>query len=480
MRRQRRMKVVATLGPASAAPEMLERLVNAGVDVFRINMSHTTHDVAREMLYALRRLGKQIRHPIGILADLQGPKFRVGQFKDEQIQLQPNNIFTFDQDKKPGSNKRVYLPHPPIFEAVKADHLLLLDDGKLRFRVLEATCDKITAEVLNAGTLASRKGITLPNTVVPVSPLTEKDEADLDLALDLGADWIALSFIQRAADVAEISSRIDEQSAVMVKIERPTALDELDEIIALADGLMVARGDLGVELPLETVPRLQKRIIRKARAAGKPVVVATQMLESMISSPIPTRAEVSDVANAVFEGADAVMLSAESAVGNYPVEAINMMDKIAADVENDKTYESVVHAISTPPQATAADAIATAAYAIARTVKLSAIVCFTARGASALRVARERPGLAVLGLTPIPSVAHRMSIVWGVQSVLTSDPENLSDMVRKACRIAFEEGLVKAGEGILVLAGVPFGAPGSTNMIRIAFVNENGEPIDGE
>ena len=477
MRRHRRVKIVATLGPASSAPEMLERLVIAGVDVFRINMSHTSHDAARELLYAVRTLGKRLRHSIGILVDLQGPKFRVGAFGNERVSLAPTDIFTFDLNETVGDESRVHLPHRPIFEAVEPDHHLLIDDGKLRMRVIEVGKDKIVAEALNAGTISSRKGISLPNTVVPVSPLTQKDEADLDLALDLGADWIALSFVQRAADVADFRNRVDGQSAIMIKIERPTAIDELDDIIAHSDGLMVARGDLGVELPLETVPRLQKRITRKARAAGKPVVVATQMLESMISSPVPTRAEVSDVANAVFEGADAVMLSAESAVGKFPEEAISMMDKIAIDVENDKTYASIVHAIHTPPQATAADAIATAAHAIASTVKLSAIACFTASGGSALRVARERPGLAVLGLTPTPATAHRMSIVWGVQSVLTSDPENIGDMVRKACRIAFDEGLVKAGEGLLVLAGVPFGSPGSTNMIRIAFVNANGEPV---
>ncbi len=478
MRRNRRVKLVATLGPASTPPDILERLVVAGVDVFRINMSHTNHDQAREMLYAVRTLGKRLNHPIGVLADLQGPKFRVGAFENDKVKLKTGATFQFDLDEATGNEQRIQLPHPPIFKAIKPGHHLLIDDGKVKMRVVKSGPKTITAEIIVGGNLTSRKGVSLPDSIVPVSPLTEKDEVDLELALDLGFDWIALSFVQRASDLAGIRERIDGRSALMVKIERPSAIEELNEIIEAADGFMVARGDLGVEVPLETVPNLQKRIIRKARAAGKPVVVATQMLESMIASPVPTRAEVSDVANAVFEGTDAIMLSAESAIGDYPIEAITMMDKIAIQVEGAKSYASIVHAIQTPAEATVTDAIAAAAHAIASTVQLQAIVCFTARGRSALRVARERPGLAVLGLTPVPSTAHRMSIVWGVQSVLTSDPEGLTDMVAKACRIAFDEGLVKAGEGILVTAGVPMGTPGSTNMIRIVFVDENGEPVE--
>ena len=476
MRRNRKVKLVATLGPASAHIDTLERLVVAGVDAFRINMSHTTHEQAREMLYTVRGLGKSLRHPIGVLFDLQGPKFRLGAIKDERVNVNEGSKYSFDLTESDGDGSRAHLPHPEIFDAVQPDHHILVDDGRVRMRVVEKKRKKITAEVLTGGAVSSRKGVSLPDTVVPISPLTEKDDADLDLALDLGADWVALSFVQRAEDVAAIQKRVDGGSAVMVKFERPSAIENLDDIIEVADGFMVARGDLGVELPIETVPSLQKRITRKARAAGKPVVVATQMLESMISSPVPTRAEVTDVANAVFEGADAVMLSAESAIGKYPVEAIEMMDRIAIEAENDKFYSSIVHAIQTSPMATPSDAIANAAHAIASTVKLAAIVCYTARGSTALRVARERPGLPVMGLTPVPATAHRMSIVWGVQSVLTSDPENLDDMVRKGCRIAFEEGVVKPGEGILITAGVPFGSPGSTNMIRIAFVNENGEP----
>ncbi|HWK38653.1 MAG TPA: pyruvate kinase [Hyphomicrobium sp.] len=477
MRRQRRVKVVATLGPASSATEMIERLFLAGVDVFRINMSHSSHDTARTLLNSVRWVAKRHRHPIGILADLQGPKFRVGEFASGRVFVNDGAIFRFERSEKPGSSDSVHLPHPQIFAAVEPGHMLLLDDGKLRMRVIEKTKNTIAAEVLVGGALASRKGISLPDTVLPIGPLTEKDRADLTHVLKLGTDWIALSFIQRAEDVHDVRKLVGDRAALLAKIEKPSAIGDLDAIIAAADGIMVARGDLGVEMPVERVPGLQKQITRKARTAGKPVVVATQMLESMISSPVPTRAEVSDVATAVFDGADAVMLSAESAIGQFPVEAIQMMDRIAIEVEADPSYDAILHATRTTPQPTGADAIATAAHAIADTVKLSSIVCYTATGSTALRVTRERPSLPVMGLTPIESTARRLSLVWGIQSVMTGDPATLTDMVSKACRIAFDEGFVQPNCGILITAGVPFGSPGATNMIRIAFVDENGAPI---
>jgi len=480
MRRNRRVKIVATLGPASSAPDMLERLFVAGADVFRINMSHTSHDAVRELVYSVRTLSKRYAHPIGILCDLQGPKFRLGEFEANRVFLSRGATFRFDRDEAAGSAERVFLPHRQILEAVEPGHTLLLDDGKIRMRVIEKKPDHMVAEVLVGGALASRKGISLPDTVLPVGPLTEKDQADLAHAIDIGIDWLALSFVQRAEDVVDIKKRVDGLAAVMVKLEKPSAIDDLDAIIAGADGFMVARGDLGVEMPIEMVPGLQKRITYKARAAGKPVVVATQMLESMIASPVPTRAEVSDVATAVFDGADAVMLSAESAVGQYPIEAIQMMDRIAIEVENDTSYASIVHATEYMPQPTPSDAIAAAAHTIADTVKLAAIVCYTATGSTALRVARERPGLPVIGLTPVPATAHRLALVWGIQSVMTADPENLSDMVRKACLIAFEKDFVRAGEGILITAGIPLGTPGTTNMIRIAMVDEAGLPLGGK
>ena len=480
MRRNRRVKIVATLGPASASPEMVERLFLAGVDVFRINMSHSTHDGSKTLYNTVRACAARHRHPVGILADLQGPKFRIGELQAGRVQIPSKSIFKFDRDETLGSADRVFLPHQQIFDAVEPGHNLVLDDGKLRMRVIERSKVQIVAEVVTGGMLASRKGISMPDSLLAISPLTEKDKDDLQHALKLGVDWVALSFVQRAQDLEDIRKLIGVKAAILSKIEKPSAVADLDAVIAASDGIMVARGDLGVEMPVEKVPGLQKKITRLARAAGKPVIVATQMLESMISSPMPTRAEVSDVATAVFDGADAIMLSAESAVGQYPVEAIQMMNQIAHEVEHDPLYEPILYATQTEPQPTGADAIAAAASAIADTVKLGAIVCYTATGSTVLRVTRERPGIPVIGLTPVEATARRLSLVWGVQSILTGDPENLSHMVRKACRIAFEEGLVKARDGILITAGIPLGSPGATNMIRIAFVDESGAPVTEE
>ena len=480
MRRNRRVKIVATLGPASAAPEMVERLFLAGVDVFRINMSHSSHEGSKTLYNTVRACAARHRHPIGILADLQGPKFRIGEFQAGRVNVAAKSIFRFDRAEVLGDSERVFLPHTQIFDAIEPGHNLVLDDGKLRMRVIEKSDVQIVTEVITGGMLASRKGISMPDTLLAISPLTEKDKADLSHALKLGVDWVALSFVQRAEDLHEVRKLIGDKAAILSKIEKPSAVTDLEAIIAASDGIMVARGDLGVELPVEKVPGIQKRITRMARAAGKPVIVATQMLESMISSPMPTRAEVSDVATAVFDGADAIMLSAESAVGQYPTEAIQMMDKIAIECEHDPVYEAILYATQTEPQPTGADAIAAAASAIADTVQLGAIVCYTATGSTVLRVTRERPGIPVIGLTPVESTARRLSLVWGVQSILTGDPENLSHMVRKACRIAFEEGLVKPRDGILITAGVPLGSPGATNMIRIAFVDDSGAPISEE
>ena len=368
MRRNRRVKIVATLGPASASAEMIERLFIAGVDVFRINMSHSTHDGSKALYNTVRACAARHRHPIGILADLQGPKFRVGEFQTGRVQITEKSIFKFDRDETPGSAERVFLPHEQIFAAVKPGHMLVLDDGKLRMRVVEGKKDQIVCEVTVGGMLASRKGISMPDSLLAISPLTEKDRLDLAHALKLGVDWIALSFVQRAEDVHETRQLIGNKAAILSKIEKPSAVADIENIIAASDGIMVARGDLGVEMPVEKVPGLQKMITRMARSAGKPVIVATQMLESMISSPMPTRAEVSDVATAVFDGADAVMLSAESAVGQFPVEAIQTMDRIGIEVEADPLYEPILHATKIKPLPTGADAIAAAASAIAGTV----------------------------------------------------------------------------------------------------------------
>ncbi|MEZ5924910.1 MAG: pyruvate kinase [Hyphomicrobiaceae bacterium] len=475
MRRNRRVKIIATLGPATSDAQSIGRLFRAGADVFRLNMSHATHDLVKAEHGAIRALEEETGRPIGILADLQGPKLRVGEIAGERILLPEGKIFRFDRKREPGTTERVFLPHPQIFEAASAGHHLLLDDGKLKMRIVEATKSEITAEVLVGGALASRKGISLPDTLLPIGALTDKDRSDLAFAAELGVDWIALSFVQRAADIAEAKKLVAGRAAVMAKIEKPSAVTGLEEILELADGLMIARGDLGVEMPVEKVPGLQKRITRLARKAGKPVVVATQMLESMITAPVPTRAEVSDVATAVFEGADAVMLSAESAVGQFPAEAVATMDKVAQEVEQDPLYEAIVHAQRTDPDATGPDAIAHAARTIAETLKTAAIICYTATGSTGVRVARERPRQAVIALTPIPATGRRLAIVWGLHCVLTSDAANQTEMVEKACRIAIEESFAKPGDRIIITAGVPLGTPGATNMIRIAYVSDPGQ-----
>ncbi len=480
MRRDRRVKIVATLGPASSEPEMLERLFEAGVDVFRINMSHSTHEAARRLHGAVRNAELKFKRPIGILCDLQGPKFRIGEIEGGRTFISEGALFRFDSREEAGSAERVFLPHPHIFEAVEPGHTLLLDDGKLRMRVADRSVREITAEVLVGGALASRKGIAMPDSILPINPITDKDRADLDYALRLGVDWIALSFVQRGDDMVLARRLIGHGASIMAKIEKPSAIADLDAIIAAGDGFMVARGDLGVEMPVERVPGLQKEITRKARAAGKPVVVATQMLESMIASPMPTRAEVSDVATAVFDGADAIMLSAESAVGQFPLEAVQMMNRIAIEVENDPGYDDLVHAMRTVPLPTGADAIAAAVHKIAGTLQLAAIICYTATGSTALRVARERPGLPVIGLTPVLATGRKLAVVWGIHSVLTSDPANLADVVRKACQIAFEEQFAAAGEGVIITAGVPLGTPGTTNMVRMAYLDETGAPASGQ
>jgi pyruvate kinase len=477
MRRSRRVKIVATLGPASSSPEVIERLFEAGVDVFRINMSHSSFDVVKKLHAAVRSAEARFGRPIGVLADLQGPKFRVGEVGGGSAMLNEGATFAFDTTEQPGTPGRVFLPHPQIFEAVEPGHTLLLDDGKVRMTVTAKTPKRIEANVVVGGMLASRKGISLPDTVLPIGPLTEKDRNDLDYALRLGVDWVALSFVQRGEDMRLARQIVGQGAALMAKVEKPAAITDLDAIVANSDGLMVARGDLGVEMPVERVPGLQKQIVSKARAAGKPVVVATQMLESMITSPVPTRAEVSDVATAVFDGADAIMLSAESAVGKYPIEAIRMMDRIATEVQHDPNYNAIVHATRTPPQETSADAIAAAAHTVADTLKLAAIICYTATGSTALRVARERPNLPVIGLSPVVATGRKLALAWGVHCVLTGDPENQAAMVRKACRIAFDEGFAKSGEGVLIVAGVPLGSPGTTNMVRIAYLDDQGNPV---
>jgi pyruvate kinase len=474
MRRNRRVKIVATLGPASNNEQTVRRLFRAGADVFRVNMSHVDVDGLRERHAIIRKIEEEFSRPIGILVDLQGPKLRIGDLASGSIPLTEGDVLSFVRREAIGGLGHVHLPHPEIFEAVQHGHTLLLDDGKIKLRVVETNDVRIDAEVITGGPLGSRKGISLPDTVVPLSAMTDKDRSDLDHALNLGVDWIALSFVQRAEDVAEARKLVRGRGAVMAKIEKPSAVNQLDEIIELADGIMVARGDLGVEMPVQKVPGLQKQITRAARAAGKPVVIATQMLESMISAPIPTRAEVSDVATAVFDGADAVMLSAESAIGQYPVEAVATMDRVAIEVERDPSYNALVHATRIGHEATGADAISAAIHTVSETLSLAAIICYTASGVTGLRTARERPSQPILALTPIPQTGRKLALVWGLHCVLTGDPRDLDDMVDKACRIAYQEGFANPGQRVIISAGVPLGTPGSTNMLRVAYVGDDG------
>src|SRR3954471_24604534 len=441
--RSRKVRILATLGPASRTPDMIRRLAEAGADAFRINMSHGTHADHARAIEIIRGLEKELDRPTTILADLQGPKLRVGKFAGDKAVLKNGQLFTFDRDKAPGDTERATLPHPEIFAAVEPGTRLLVDDGKLVFRVIEAAADRIETRVEVGGTISNNKGLNVPDGVLPLAALTEKDRTDLAFALDQHVDWIALSFVQRPEDVAEARRLIAGRAALLAKIEKPAAVERLDGILELADAVMVARGDLGVELPPFEVPPLQKKIVEAARRVGRPVVVATQMLESMITAPTPTRAEVSDVATAVYDGADAVMLSAESASGQFPCEAVAMMNSIATSVENDPGYAARVHFTRTDPDPTTADAIAQAANTMVDTVSAKAIVCFTASGSTARRLSRERPAVPLLVLTPKVATARRLGILWGAHAVRTRDVESFEEMIAKAKRMALRHGVAQ-------------------------------------
>jgi len=470
LRRRRRTKIIATLGPASGSVEVLTRLFQAGADVFRLNFSHGTHDDHAARFAMIRELEDRFERPIGILADVQGPKLRVGTFSGGRVFLKTGQPFRLDLNATPGGADRVNLPHPEIIEAASIGSSLLLDDGKLRLRVTRKRADGLETEVVVGGPLSDRKGVNVPDVVLPIPALTAKDRDDMAFALDHGANFIGLSFVQRPEDVAEARTLVDGRAWLMVKLEKPQALDNLDAILALTDAVMVARGDLGVELPPEEVPLAQKRIVRLARQMGKPVVVATQMLESMISAPAPTRAEASDVATAVFDGADAVMLSGETAAGQYPYEAVNMMDRIVARVEQDAGWRSMIDSSRPAPERLTSDAIAAAAQQVGHTIGAKAIVAFTASGGTALRVARERPDSPVIGLTPNLDTARRMAVVWGVHAVVTADIHSMGEAVTRATQTARAEGFAAHGENVVVVAGIPFGLSGSTNSLRVATV----------
>ena len=470
MHRGRHAKIVATLGPASSSAEVIRALFDKGVDVFRLNFSHGEHAGHAERLAIIRDIERQTGRPIGVMADMQGPKLRVGTFAGDKAMLEQGQSFRLDMEDKPGDATRAMLPHKEIFAALQEGTDLLVDDGKIRLRVRDFGADFAECEVIAGGPISNRKGVNVPGVVLPLSPLTNKDRRDMQFALDQGVDWIALSFVQRPEDLAEARRLIAGRAAVLTKFEKPAAIERLRELVELSDACMVARGDLGVEMPPEEVPVQQKRLVRTCRELGKPVIVATQMLESMVKSPAPTRAEAQDVASAVYDGADAVMLSAETAAGDYPLEAVEIMDRIIKRIESDPVFRQVLEAQHERPEPTAADAITAAARTVAETIKAAAIVTYTTSGSTTYRASRERPIAPVLGLTSNSKTARRLVLAWGVHTVHTADIDSFQQMVEKAAKIALDEGLAKEGDPLVITAGVPFGTPGATNVLRLAWV----------
>jgi pyruvate kinase len=470
MRRRRNAKIIATLGPGTSDEKSISDLFRAGVDVFRLNFSHGSHADHQERFDTIRKLEKEFVRPIGILMDLQGPKLRLGNFENGKVELHAGNPFRLDLTETLGNDVGATLPHPEIFAALKPEMKLLLDDGKIELRVQKCGADYAETMVITGGKISDHKGVNVPSAMLDLSPITEKDRKDLEFGLELGVDWVALSFVQRPGDIAEAKELVAGRAGVLAKLEKPSAIDYLDEIVEMTDAVMVARGDLGVELPPEDVPAIQKQILYSCRHHGKPVVVATQMLESMIYAPTPTRAEVSDVATAIYDGADAVMLSAETAVGEYPIETVSMMDRIINRVEVDPLYRKISDAERREPENTAADAITAAARQSAQTLSAAAIVTFSSSGSTTLRAARERPTVPILGLTPNEKTARLLALVWGVHSVLTPGLTSFSEMVDMAVETALKEEFASGDDALVVTAGVPFGTIGATNILRIAWV----------
>ncbi|MEN3349975.1 MAG: pyruvate kinase [Bradyrhizobium sp.] len=467
MRRHRRAKIVATVGPASDSPEMLKTLLLAGVDTFRLNFSHGTQSHHAKVHASIRALEQDVGRPIGILMDLQGPKIRVGTVREGKLTVEAGETIRFVLSGSDGDRSAIPLPHPEIFAAVAPGHDLLIDDGRIRVRVSGLGNDFMEAKVIVGGVISNHKGVNLPGTVLDVSPLTAKDRADLEFGLKLGVDWVALSFVQKPSDVIEARGLIGDRAGLMTKIEKPAALERIDDIIQLSDAIMVARGDLGVEIPHEDVPGRQKELVRACRLAVKPVIVATQMLDSMVTAPTPTRAETSDVATAIYDGADAVMLSAESAAGRYPREAVEMMDRIIRSIEHHKMYRSIIEATQPDEEQTAPHAVATAAADLASVIHAAAIVTYTSSGTTAARVARKRPSLPILAITPSREVSRRLCLLWGAHSVLSEDIRSYEEMVERATVLALEEEFASSRDLLVVVAGIPFAQAGTTNNLRV-------------
>ena len=472
MRRLRNVKIVATLGPASSSFDMIHALFEAGADVFRLNMSHGDHADIAERHRIIREVEAEVGRPICILADLQGPKLRVGTFASDSEELEEGQSFRLDLDDAEGDSTRVQLPHPEIFQALETDASLLVNDGKIRLRVNDFGPDFANCTVEVGGTISDRKGVNVPDVVLPLAALSEKDKADLEFVCELGVDWLALSFVQRAEDVFEARELSRGRASLMSKIEKPAAVKSFDSILEASDGIMVARGDLGVECPVQAVPPIQKRLVRKCRAAAKPVIVATQMLESMIESPMPTRAEVSDVAAAIYEGADAVMLSAESAVGSYPTEAVATMNNVAIEVENDPTYREVFDASRGGPKTSVADGIVSAAREIAETADIKVICCYSQSGTTARLVSRERPHVPIIAMTSLMGTARKLSLSWGLHCVKTPEVDRFKSAVLNSARASVGEGFADKTDQLVVTAGVPFGKAGTTNILRVAPCDE--------
>ena len=472
MRRDRNVKIVATLGPSSSTYETIKDLHLAGTDVFRLNMSHGEHVEIETRHRIIRQVEHEFNSPIGILADLQGPKLRVGVFGNGPIELEDGVSFRLDLDGAAGNGERVQLPHPEIFAALRADAHLLINDGKIKLRVESCGPDFAQCIVISGGTISDRKGVNVPDVVLPLAALSEKDKKDLEFVCNLGVDWLALSFVQRPEDLMEARELTNGRAAILSKIEKPSAIEHFEEILKVSDGIMVARGDLGVELPVQNVPPIQKRLVLHCREVAKPVIVATQMLESMIESPMPTRAEVSDVANAIYEGADAIMLSAESAAGSFPVEAVSTMNNVAVEVENDPTYTNMIEVTRTANRSTIAEGIVAAAREIAETTQIKSICCFTESGTTALLIARERPRVPILAMTSVIRTARQLALTWGTNCVMTGPKNRFKEAVVSAVRAALAEGYASSDDQLVIMAGVPFNVTGTTNILRVAPCDE--------
>ena len=469
MKRNRKAKILATLGPSSSKKKIIEELFTAGCDVFRLNFSHGDIEAHRNNFEYIRSLEEKYNHATCVLADLQGPKLRVGSFKNNKENLIKGEKFILDLSSEPGSNKRVNFPHAEIYEYLNPNSILLINDGRIRLQVIEQSTDKLVTEVLNDAEISNNKGVNIPDVILPIDALTKKDKSDLIKALDMGVDWVALSFVQQAEDIIKLKKMIGNKALVMAKIEKPSAVKNIDDIVNAADGIMIARGDLGVEMPTEQVPIAQKNIIRRCRHFGKPVVVATQMLESMIVNLVPTRAEASDVANAIYDGTDAVMLSGESAVGEHPVEAVKTMNKIIATVENDTNNYNLRIEDDNLDDVDNTDAITLAAYSIAKKSNAKAIITFSVSGRTTRRMARERAPVQIVGLSPKIDTTRKMQLYWGVNSCYSSeDAQNAQEMVKIACTIVKNKKLVEPGDNVVISAGVPFGSAGTTNLLRLA------------